>query len=390
VYGDTVYRLVEESGDSEGLVAYNRLLAYEVASGRLRWSRPLYTFVPIAVAPAGVVAVTTTAPTFAASQSSPVAVAGMERFWLTLLDPSTGDARWTYPLRPSLAAYPLSPIVAGGVVYYVDPNGTVYAVDLLSGSERWVATATQVRRPLAPDACAQPNPPCNVDKLGNTGLALAGNTLYVTNGEALLSALNATDGTLRWAVGLAARYGLEGRLIAYPTATERGVLIGLARVPDIVPGPIEHIQLVLLDQATGGEIWRQQPPHAESVVATVDAERVYVSATSQRGCCAIAALDLDTGQEVWRLDAAWIELVGLSADGTLHIRRDAFFVTGEFSFDIAALDPATGKELSSQRIDALPVFPFAADGTLFAISSQGALLAYTVIPTPGIASPMPD
>ena len=132
------------------------------------------------------------------------------------LDPATGAVRWTTHVSDAGIG---TPVIAGDLVFIgagADSAGSrLVAFDLASGAERW----HDDRFLAAP--------------------AIAGDVAYATGPDGLVSAVDRATGAVRWTGSL------DGNLRA-PAVAGDGVYVSADRL---------H-QVVALDQATGGELWR--------------------------------------------------------------------------------------------------------------------------------------
>lgn len=143
---------------------------------------------------------------------------------------------WTQPTgeeRPHQAA----PVVNNGVMFVSTPNNQVIAFNAVTGEVLW-----RYKRPRAPDAF--------VLHQSNRGVALYGDKVYFTAGEAILVALDARTGREVWATPVADNKAAYYTTLA-PLVADGKVMIGASGGEYGVRGFV-----AAYDPETGREIWK--------------------------------------------------------------------------------------------------------------------------------------
>ncbi|MBC6458095.1 PQQ-binding-like beta-propeller repeat protein [Actinomadura sp. HBU206391] len=188
--------LVHDSGDEENAVSTttsrHALHAYEVGSGRLRWTTVVQPRV-----------VTADAPIYAAGSLLGTAVmSGVSRNSETFayaVDATTGEQRWSRRLGVWDSG-PGSGVAHAAGTFYVFSRGrgVLHAVDVSTGRIRW-----QVRpRPRSGGGAGLSVGERTLD----AGVpVVAGTTVYVCDEHGVLHAFDVRDGRRRWAFGTDAR-----------------------------------------------------------------------------------------------------------------------------------------------------------------------------------------
>ena len=174
-------------------------MAIDAASGREVWRQTIGT-----------------SPIHAPAVANGTIVIASDAGDVKALDPATGAVRWTAHASDAGIG---TPVIAGDLVFVgagADSTGSrLVAFDLASGAERW----HDDRFLAAP--------------------AIAGDIAYATGPDGLVSAIDRATGAVRWTGSL------DGNLRA-PAVAGDAVYVSADRL---------H-QVVALDQATGGELWR--------------------------------------------------------------------------------------------------------------------------------------
>ena len=202
-----------------------------------------------------------------------------------------------------------TPAVVGDTVYVGDWAGVVYALDRESGEERWRFQTEEHRNVYAGQIVSSPA----VADVGEDRFVFlgAGKTLY---------ALNAVDGAERWRheLGTAGDVDEPTEIESSPVVVGDVVVVGY----DVHNTPGYRAGLAAFDGATGAPLWAFDPDHAGGPPGqgtgcvdvwsspSVDEARGLVFAAT--GNCpsspggwgdyseAIFAVDLETGDPVWR------------------------------------------------------------------------------------------
>ncbi len=230
------------------------LLAVDPKDGALRWKRSLGT--PLS------------SP---ALHGDTVLVMGRDNL-LRSFALKDGTPRWSTPLGADLPMpgdprlwdyWVCSPTMAEGKVFVGSGDGGVYALNPETGKVLWRATTEGWVR----------STPAVVDGL-----------VYVGSYDGKVHALDAATGTSRWT------YDTKGAVLAAPAVAEGRVVVGS-----------RSAAVFSLDAKTGALQWRSVIPNGCWVVAPAAiAEGLAVVGTSDERY--LAALDLATGKERWRLD----------------------------------------------------------------------------------------
>jgi len=266
----------------------------------------------------------------------------------------------------------------GDTIYFVDGDSRVHALDVTTGTPRWVTEAArETPRPDDLNCVASP-------RLCEYGSFAVGDGLvYVLTSTARVVALDVEDGGVVWDIDIGGRYDLV-RASVWLTATRVGVIASISEYPPLSPegGVGEPLawRAALLERATGDEVWTRDDLEGGGLHA--DDERVYVQVTFGGSrtfpCCTLLALELATGVTVWERQAELGWLIELTGDDGEQLLTG----TGRGPDDatIISLDPVTGAEEWRVVIgDAYAMLPVAADGTFFTDGSDGSLRAYRLV-----------
>ena len=225
-----------------------------------------------------------------------------------------------------------SPVVGTDTVYVATKAGSLVALRLTNGSERW---RTHVG-----------------DYVARTTPALAGETLFVAAGYALL-AIDAETGLERWSVPL--RFAgscspvVDGNLVFVATqeghvsafALETGEEVWHYRNDNLLfgsPAVAEGVVVIAdeagvvtaIDARTGRELW-QRPAGGEAFTTPAIARGMTFVATNEPS---LTAFDLKTGSQLWRRDVGG-ESSPAAGDGVVYVGGD--------DQSVRALDAATGE-----------------------------------------------
>jgi len=263
-----------------------------------------------------------------------------------------GALAWTLETGPAVPfpwgyesgdVYTSSPTPAGDLVVFGSGDGHVYAVDARSGTVRWKHLT---------DGRIRSSP------------AVADGTVYVGSADGSVYALDLRDGQRRW------RFDTEGReLFSGDFGYDRRTVQSSPAVADgVVYVGARDGFLYAIDAAKGALRWRFD--HEISWVNSspaVAGGMVYAGSSDGRF---IHAVDVESGEEVWRLETPSIVWSSPAIVG------DVLYV-GDGSGRIHAIDRATGAERWSYRVGhrilSSPV-P-STDGTLYFGSDDGGIYA---------------
>ncbi len=109
--------------------------------------------------------------------------------------------RWVYPREDYVAPFVGSPVVSQGTLFIGDSDGKFYAIDALTGDEIWTYSTG--------------------DKIWGTA-SVVDEVVYCGSFDKKLYALNAADGTLKWAEA----FLTDGAIIAEPLIEDGVIYIG--------------------------------------------------------------------------------------------------------------------------------------------------------------------
>ena len=289
------------------------------------------------------------------------------------------------------------PVISGGRIYTMDSRSLVSA-HTTSGGTVWTRDITPASE--------------NKDDASSGGLAIAGDTLYVTSGFGFVTALNAATGAPRWTQALDAApmgaptvqdgvvylttrdalgWALDattGRILwqAFGATSDSGIAGGSAPAVagPLVVFPFPSGQMVSAVRNTGQQAWAasvagKRQGRAFSKFTDLTGDPVVVGNTVYAGnhAGAAAAFDATTGQAIWRanegaLSPVWVAggSVFLISDENRLVRLDA--ATGE---TIWARDlPFFTRERIRRRKGTFAHYgPVLAGGRLIVASDTGAL-----------------
>jgi outer membrane protein assembly factor BamB len=246
--------------------------------------------------------------------------------------------RWTFDTGAAVWAG-LEHDAASGLVFVANDAGTLYALDA-KGAQRWkFATGKSIKaRPTVID-----------------------DSVYLASDSGFLYKLDKRSGAERWRAKIDT--GSPERIPAY-TENTRWDRYGSSVVADSkrVYVASRDKTLYALDLATGKEQWRVQTQ--DLMTATPALYRDLVLFADYKGI--VQAVGASDGKQRWSYDAR------LPVAGDLVVDADRVFV-GSRSYDLIALDAASGKELWKHYywfswIESPPVVR---DGVVYTGSSDG-------------------
>lgn len=272
---------------ANGVVAiadqHGTVRGYQLATGNLMWRYELGVArdgsdAPIAPEAANVFA----GP---ASDGRDLLIGNQRHF--AVLDSESGRARWTTdPVPGGLWSQSLASVAVGDQVVvgvFHRELGGIVAWDRASGRELWRFDA---REAIAINATP----------------AIDNGIVYVANGSTDVLALELATGELRW----------QTRLHDEGFAWGNAIYGGLAIAHGVVVVPTLYDELVALDAAAGGELWRVRA--APSPLRT----------THYRGAnlAGFASAPVITGDVVWAVDTSGQLIAIALADGAVLWRHD--------------------------------------------------------------------
>lgn len=202
------------------------------------------------------------------------------------------------------------------------------------------------------------------EKYNTLSLGVNGDTLFATDAEGNVSAVERSSGKKLWSVDL-------------DTAILGGVGVGFEQVAVST----EAGEIIMLDAATGSEQWRQRL--SSETLSPVQMNTDLAIAQLQNG--KLVALDIKTGERRWTYDSQIprLTLRGTSAPIVAANLTIAGFANGK----LVALRNDTGAQVWERRvvvptgqseleriidIDAKPLF---SNGVIYIVSYQGRLVA---------------
>jgi alcohol dehydrogenase (cytochrome c) len=159
---------------------------------------------------------------------------------LTQITPANAknlELQWVWQAR-SLEKFEATPLVVDGIMYTVQMPNDIVALDATSGRVFWIYN----HRPAA-----NSRPCCG---RVNRGVAILGDTLYMTTIDAKLLAIDAKNGALRWSVEIAKPESGYALTVA-PLVIKDKVVIGTAGAEYGIRGFV-----AAYDANTGKEAWR--------------------------------------------------------------------------------------------------------------------------------------
>mgnify|MGYP006430252471 CR=1 FL=1 len=214
---------------------------------------------------------------------------------LYALNKETGAKRWQTELGTTIVDN--TPAVVDGTAYVGDGDGVVHALDASDGTERWRYRA---------------------DDEVTTAPAVASGTVYIGSWDESVYALDAADGAEHWV------FESEAVIDGAPAVANETVYVGSS-----------DSQVYALDADSGTTRWTTDVDAAVRGSPAVGGGTVYVGAGS-----AIVALDAATGRQQWMFNTgSQISSAPVVAGSTVYI--------GSRETTLYALDPETGREYAA-------------------------------------------
>lgn len=264
---------------------------------------------------------------------------------VTAIDAASGDVVWQWE-RDGRAGHA---VVAAGDTVYAGLHGVLAALDAATGDRRWEL---------------------DVGGLGRVGAAVADGRLYA-GGPGPTVAYEPRHGidAVRHA-GPRLAWEAEGPSFGYPPTVAGGrVFVGSEGL-----GSRDGPQSVhAYDAASGGTEWAT--PVARQTLSPAVADGVgFVAATEPHDAEAddgrLVALDLDSGDEAWRVDLADWAARPVVAGGVVAVG-----VYAGVESPVAAFDAASGDRLWTRRVDGDSHRLAAVGGTLYVGTRAGSVYA---------------
>jgi outer membrane protein assembly factor BamB len=276
-----------------------------------------------------------------------------------------GELVWRFNTNSEVARKPLR---SGGLLYVVNANDTLMAIEPVSGKLRWSYHRA---------------PALGIEMSGYAGPAVAHGMAYTAFSDGRVSAFDALSGSERWSIDLAAE--------AEQTSGELPRQLDVDATPiasRINAGPVVFVAsypggVFALDAQSGGRLWSnalatganemtlwQEPAHAPRDGGPAIAPRRLLLVSS--ASTGLWALDVETGQEVWRrpLPEGGLSAV-VPAAGALLVATSRYGLFLVSPLDGAVID---GIETSSGFAST----PAAFGRRAFAMTNQGVLLSIVI------------
>ncbi|HEU4412306.1 MAG TPA: PQQ-binding-like beta-propeller repeat protein [Polyangiaceae bacterium] len=276
-----------------------------------------------------------------------------------------GGLVWRFNTNSEVARRPLR---AGNLLYVVNANDTLMAIEPDTGKLRWHYHRA---------------PALGIEMAGYAGPAVANGMAYAAFSDGRVSAFDAVAGTERWSVDLAAEAEqssgeLPRQLDVDATPIAARINAGPAVFVASYPAGV-----FALDAQSGGRLWSnslatganeialwEEPAHApRGGGPAVAPKRLLLVSSASTG---LWALDVETGQEVWRrpLPEGGLSAV-VPAAGALLVATSRYGLFLVSPLDGAVIDGVeTGSGFAST--------PAAFGRRAFALTNQGVLLSIVI------------
>lgn len=236
----------------------------------------------------------------------------------------------------------LSPAIVGETLYAVDVNGELYALDALTGETLWYE---ELDRPLL------------------AGVGADRRHLYVVGRNGELLALDRENGETRWTASLPAE------VLAKPKSNGSQVVV------TTIDG-----RLIGFDVRSGQRLWQYDSPAAVlsyrgTAEPYIDSQRVLAGFSNGM----LMSFDVLTGAPLWEypvsVASGRTELERLvDVDGEPLVVDNSVLVVG-YQGQLAALDLDSGQELWTREASSLRS-PGLGSGNLYVADADGTLVAY--------------
>lgn len=297
-----------------------------------------------------------------------------EEDMLFCLDADTGKTLWRYaqPSRSTRWSSSTTPCVADGGVYFIGAQAMAYAIDAATGKERWKTSVAG---------------PKEAGNGYNSSFAFADGKLFILVGR--LVALDAASGKILWerkeVSGFSSspviwRHGGKTYVIAGESRERCAVDASTGEIAWRVPAsgsstPAVNGDIMAIAQNSGLAVFRLSPKGAEKIAETqkggskggsplISGNRVY-SGTFEAAC-----LDAQSGSLLWAAHR------GLDGYSSAILACGKLWCLGKSG--LIAVEPESGKELASTRIDYLRCgSPAFANGKLF-LRTRKAVVCYDI------------
>jgi outer membrane protein assembly factor BamB len=261
------------------------------------------------------------------------------------LNPDTGVERWRATVSSEVVA---RPAIGRGIAVVRANDGRVFGFNITDGSRRWVYDRGLPSLTLR----------------GNAAPVIAGDSVYLGYDSGEVIALRLDDGTQRWEQRIAEP---EGR-----TELERMVDIDgeLVATPGELYAASYKGQVVALDPGSGRQLWNRDLVVYTGLTLAGD----HLLVTDRAGT--VWALDRRSGAAVWRHDGLahrWLTTPAAHGD---------YVVVGDLEGYLHWLRLDNGEIAARERPSRKPIrgTPQVVDGTLYALSTDGKLAVYRLVP----------
>jgi outer membrane protein assembly factor BamB len=283
------------------------------------------------------------------------------------VDAKNGQLVWRFMTNAEVAR---RPVLAGGTLYLTNANDTVLAIDPSSGKLLW----HQHRTPAA-----------GMEVAGHSGVAVSRGKVFAGFSDGTVAAFDAKTGAERWQpVDLAAE--AEQVLGQVPDQLD----VDTTPIPDTTPnGAVVYVSnyaagVYALDAETGTQVWGNegvfgvtdvmlfdQPAHTRHDGREEPERRILIAASGTTG---LWGLDPLTGAELWRRS--------LPATAVSHpvVVSGALLVSAS-RLGVFLLNPLGGELIDGIHLaDGSSMTPAAYGSRAFVMTNGGALLGLHVAP----------
>lgn len=204
-----------------------------------------------------------------------------------------GDLVWRFSTNAEISRRPL---LSGGTLYVTNSNDTIVAIDPPTGELKW----TQHRTPAY-----------GMEIAGYAGVAAHGGRVYTSFSDGRVFAFDAADGRERWSADLSAEAESQGPDIPKYLDADATPLVVETSQGTLVMAASYAGGVYALDAATGARVWASEkakgvvelslwdePEHPSSDGGPPIPRRRMLLAAS--GTTGLWSLDLDDGRVLWR------------------------------------------------------------------------------------------
>lgn len=204
-----------------------------------------------------------------------------------------GDLVWRFSTNAEISRRPL---LSGGTLYVTNSNDTIVAIDPGSGELRW----TQHRTPAY-----------GMEIAGYAGVSAHGGRVYTSFSDGRVFAFDAADGRERWSADLAAEAEAQGPDVPKYLDADATPVVADTSQGTLVLAASYAGGVYALDAATGARVWASEkakgvvelsmwdePEHpSRDGGPPIPRRRMLLAASGTTG---LWALDVDDGRVLWR------------------------------------------------------------------------------------------